>query len=857
VARLGVRASAAAAAAAVVASVVVALGHDDGLAAHRVLLGGGSVWLASPWQGVVTLVDGAAEQVVGSVRVPAGTGADFAVVPDGSSAYLVGAKTGTVSRVDGGTYDVTGPVDFGGGGPLSVYAGGGAVYVVAGQRQAASVVDPSTLHVRDELALAASPGAGQSVVDGGGVAWFDGGGKHVRPDAGGPGARLLLVAGRPVIADLGAARVAELTPDGEPLAWSCLDVPAGAEPRLLGATGLGRVVAAVPKTGSLVIAGDGRDGCGRSVRVGRPGDEFGGLVEASGYVLVPDWTSGRATVVDVAGRQVIADLPVVDAGHRLELVAKDGVVFYNDLDGDRAGVLRLDGTRWTVGKALAKFRAGGAGILVAAGAAGQPKLPVPKRPEPRRPGADRPDPARPTTQNDPGGPTNPSGPSDPPLPPGARPPLPPAAGPPATDDPADPRNSVTPPAGTNPTGPQQPGGTPPVHLTAQVNGAGSITAASPVPLNAAAGAVCAADSPCDWTYAAGTRVTLTVPESPSADVLLTALVGCDDLNTAAGTTTCTLTINADATVTATFAARPPRPVTLTVTAAGSGIVGVTAPGSPQTCAPTCTVPVDPGTVVQLAADPAAGNFLSAWSGTDCSTDAQTCSVRVAQDTAVQVAFSPLLTLTVSRTGDGTGTLTGNGLTCSGATCTGQYRSGETVALHAAPTGGSTFGGWTGCAASGPDCTLSMTADRTVTAVFAAPRDGTPPAVTMSALGKTVGIGTGGQAATADSPTQVTVIATGSDPDGPVTRTEIWGEITGTCFGGTGGIEHTINQPFARLTSANGASSPYDLTSVAGDFCPNPALVTLVFRLKAQAASEGGTSAFTDELTITWNPGLIR
>jgi hypothetical protein len=335
------------------------------------------------------------------------------------------------------------------------------------------------------------------------------------------------------------------------------------------------------------------------------------------------------------------------------------------------------------------------------------------------------------------------------------------------------------------------------------------------------------------------------------------VVGCDDVTTAAGTTTCTLTINADATVTATFAARPPQSVTLTVTTAGSGIVGVTSPGAPQNCAPTCTVAVAPGTVVQLAADPAAGNFLSAWSGTDCATDSQTCPVRVVQDMTVQVAFSQLLTLTVSRTGDGTGTLSGTGLNCAGTTCTGQYRSGATVALHAAPTGGSMFGGWTGCTASGLDCTVSMTADRTVTAAFAAPRDGTPPVVTMSALGKTVGIGTGGQAATADSPTQVTVIATGSDPDGPVTRTDIWGEITGTCFSGAGGIERTINQPFARLSSANGGSSAYDLTSVAGDLCQNPALVTLVFRLKAQAVSEGGTSAFTDELTITWNPGLIR
>jgi Divergent InlB B-repeat domain len=851
----GRRVLAAAAATAVVASVAVALTHGNGFAAHREVLGGGSVWLGSPWQGVVTLVDGAAEQVVGSVRVPAGTGADFAVVPDGSSAYLVGTSTGTVSRVDGGTYDMTGPVDFGGGGPLQVFAGGGSVYVVAGKRQAASIVDPATLRVRDELALAASPAAGQSVVDDegrlwvvdrGGVAWFDGGGKHVRPDAGGPGARLLLVAGRPVVADLSAARVADLTADGEPLAWSCLDVPAGSEPRLLGASSLGRVVAAVPRTGSLVIAGSGRDECGRSLPVGRPGDRFGGLIETSGYVLVPDWTSGRTTVVDLAGRRVVADLPVVSAGHRLELVTKDGVVFYNDLDGDKAGVLRLDGTRWTVGRALAKFRAGGAGILVAAGAGGQPRPPRPPRSAPERPGSTKPDPAEPRQDRD-----------DPASPPPELPIAPGQQLPPPGDQQRDPGD---PPTSGNPTGVRPPPtGTGPVtaaaHLTVQVTGAGSVTAGAPAPLNNPGGATCAADSSCDWTYAAGAAVTLAVPESPSADVLLDGVTGCAGTSSANGTTTCTVTMTAAAAVTATFVARPTQPVTLTVRGTGSGIVGVTSPG-PQSCSPTCTVQVPPGTDVQVSADPAPGSYLSAWTGAACSTDAQTCTVRVVQDATVQVEFSPLLTLSVSVGGDGTGTVSAPGLTCSGASCTGQYKAGTAVTLTAAPTNGSTLTGWTGCTAAGATCSVSMTADRTVTAAFAAPRDGTPPAVTISALGKTVGIGTGGAAATADNPTQVTVIATGTDPDSSVTRTEIWGSITGTCLSGAGGIEHPVSQPDAELSRAAGGSSPFDLTSTAGSFC-NPAAVVLTFRLRARSVSEGGTSAFTDDLTITWNPGLIN
>jgi hypothetical protein len=329
--------------------VAVLLSGSAGVPVQRVPLAGGGAWLASPGRGLLTLLDGASGSVVGSVRVPRPVGTGFAAVQAGSSAYLVGTATGTVSRVDGATYEVGTPVRFGAGAPLQVYPGPAGTYVIDGARRSASVVDPVSLRVRDVLALAAAPGPGQSVVDGegrlwvvdrGGVAWFDRAGKHVRPDAGGPDARLLLVGDRAAVVDLAAARVAPLGDGAGPLDWSCLDVPAGRPPELLGSTALGRVVAAVPATGTLVFAGAGRDDCGRSVPVGRPGDDLGPLVEAAGFILVPNRSTGRTAVVDPRRRRVAATLPVLGAGHRLELLSKDGLVFYNDLDGDRAGVLR-------------------------------------------------------------------------------------------------------------------------------------------------------------------------------------------------------------------------------------------------------------------------------------------------------------------------------------------------------------------------------------------------------------------------------------------------------------------------------------------------------------------------------------
>ncbi len=82
------------------------------------------------------------------------------------------------------------------------------------------------------------------------------------------------------------------------------------------------------------------------------------------------------------------------------------------------------------------------------------------------------------------------------------------------------------------------------------------------------------------------------------------------------------------------------------------------------------------------------------------------------------------TVTVDKTGAGTGTVTSNssGIDC-GATCNGQFPQGSAVNLTAAPDPGSVFAGWRGdCSGTGP---CSLTDNATVTATFnIAP----PPAV---------------------------------------------------------------------------------------------------------------------------------
>jgi PKD domain len=489
-----------------------------GLSGSHLELSSGGAWLASPTQGLVTLIDGASEQVVGSVRVPGWRPGDaLSVVQSGSSAYMVDGTQGTVSRVDGASYEVSRAVAFAdparSGPGVTVYAGRSGTYVVDGQREIASTVDPVTLAVRQQLALAARPGPGQSIVDDDGrlwavddrvLVWFDGGGQHVKQGVAGPRSRLVLVGGAPVLVDPSRGQVGELGADGTVGRWSCLRT--GADSGLLGSAALGRVLAVLPDTGTLVAAGDGHERCGESVVVGKPGDRFGSLAEAAGFVLVPDQTSGRTLVVDMTARQVVADLDVVPPGQRLELLAKDGIVFWNNLDGDEAGVIHFDGQRWTTGRDLHKFDRGNGGAqILAPNQQGKPGQSGAPKPPGRRPPGQQPPGQQPPGQQPPG--QQPSGQPTAPAPAPGQAPTAPAPG----EQPAPP--PVPNPTSPGGTGPSQPAGTSPspapVTVTITSDPVGHGPAGDPVSFTvAAAGAAIVSAS---WDFgdqATGTGITV-------------------------------------------------------------------------------------------------------------------------------------------------------------------------------------------------------------------------------------------------------------------------------------------------------------------------------------------------------------
>lgn len=249
-------------------------------------------------------------------------------------------------------------------------------------------------------------------------------------------------------------------------------------------------------------------------------------------------------------------------------------------------------------------------------------------------------------------------------------------------------------------------------LTVTRSGAGMGTITGP-------GISCGSD--CTESVSEGTMVTLTA--APGAGSTFSSWSGCDSSTG----TTCSVTMTMARTVNATFDPTASS-YTLTVQTMGTGTGSVS--GTGISCPGDCTETLASGTQVTLTGSPAGGATLG-WQGCDAQTGV-TCTVTLTGNRTITATFTapiPPRTLTVARSGGGTGTVTSApaGISC-GTDCTEPFTDGTSVTLTAMPTGGSTFSAWTGCdTVSGLTCTLTMNADRTVTVSFVP--DMTPAAPT--------------------------------------------------------------------------------------------------------------------------------
>lgn len=185
-----------------------------------------------------------------------------------------------------------------------------------------------------------------------------------------------------------------------------------------------------------------------------------------------------------------------------------------------------------------------------------------------------------------------------------------------------------------------------------------------------------------------------------------------------GTGSCTVLLASDVEVTATFA--EPTQQTLTVSVSGSGTVSA-APGQ-ISCPGSCSEGFNEGRVLTLTAHPSAHNKVLGWSGCSVQANPAECKVTMSAAQAISAQFAPIpqLALSVSRSGDGQGTVTSfpDAISCGG-TCSSQFDEGSTVYLLAAPAPTTTFGGFSGggCAGAATICAVQMSAPQTIGAQF--------------------------------------------------------------------------------------------------------------------------------------------
>jgi hypothetical protein len=168
-----------------------------------------------------------------------------------------------------------------------------------------------------------------------------------------------------------------------------------------------------------------------------------------------------------------------------------------------------------------------------------------------------------------------------------------------------------------------------------------------------------------------------------------------------------------------FVPGPGSSFALTVAKAGAGSGTVTSSPSGVNCGSTCSANYTSGTSVTLTAAAASGSTFAGWSGACTGTASCTVSMTAARSvTATFNSTGTTFALTVAKAGSGAGTVTSSptGVNC-GSTCSASYASGTSVTLTAAPASGSTFSGWSGACTGTGNCTVSMTAARSVTATF--------------------------------------------------------------------------------------------------------------------------------------------
>ncbi|MEV4317165.1 PKD domain-containing protein [Actinocrispum sp. NPDC049592] len=676
---------------ALVAGIVLA---GRGEPVHDVRLMSGAAWLPSSKVGQVTLLDGSTAEVAAQVQV-ASAGTSLDVAQQGSTAYAIDQSAGLVRRVDGATFDTgppTEPIPDTKSG-LTVIPGPGVLYVLDSKRGVLATTDPKTLTRRGDLiTLASEMPSGSATVDNKGQLWTvdakTGDLSHVtdgqpirRPGVAQPGQSVVVISdGTPVVADLTGRKLIPVDPltarPGTPIT---LDLRSSDTVQVSGSAHSDRSYLMVSR-GVLTICALSAGKCDTTIPL-TSGNEYGPAVEAAGRVFVPDYTTGEVLIIDPVAARVLAKSAVLTPSTRFQLLARDSVVFYNDTQSERAGVVHLDGSVLKADKYNPKDPQ--SGLSGSQHSSAQTPSAVPS-------GV----PAQGTVPNQPG-----NQPTDVPVVNTSRPP--PQPGRPTPPPPPPPPGQ---PGPNTPQPPEKPDleitvskATPvenePVTLTVHDKKGGTIEDVK-------------------WSFGDGGEATAVTTTHQWAKAQATPYLVSVNVRMRDNPDTFPSSVNI------TVSEEPKVRLTVEITAAGGSVAG-----GGLACPGPCFVDVKPNTQVELKATPDGDHLLGTWGGA-CGGTSGTCDVTLKANEPQKATYAfkekPPETWPLDITPPDGGSIAVDGKGTCPAACHFEIVKGLAVGLTARD-GSRNFAEWTsGCSGTDPRCaSLVMNGPKTVTARYIA------------------------------------------------------------------------------------------------------------------------------------------